>query len=332
MPRGARSTFLRSESMASSKLCRSCAYALLAGFVLSYFLPPRADAQQQAAGFALERFYQSAPGAGWFVMDDLDISGELGGTVSITSGYARNPLVISGPDGKLAVVSGEAFVDIGAAVTHDRFRGYLDLPMPLSVTGTSGVLGPYQFTAPAVSLGTNPDTISDARLGFDVRLSGEPGSVLRLGAGAQLLVPSGTRPDYQTDARYRAMFRFLAAGDAGAYTYAGQLGVHVRTLNEAPIPGSPDGSEFLYGISGGRKFVMPKGWRVVAGPEIFGETAFRSFFSGETGTEALVTGRLESAHAGRNLRFKLGVGHALVQNFGAAQWRIVFGAELFGHK
>ena len=90
-------------------------------------------------------------------------AGRLGGAVSITSGYARNPLVITGPDGKqkLAVVSQEAFVDIGGAITHDRFRGYIDFPMPLLVTGTSGTLGPYQFTAPSVSLGTNPDTVSD---------------------------------------------------------------------------------------------------------------------------------------------------------------------------
>ena len=208
----------------------------------------------------------------------------------------------------------------------------MDLPTPLVVSGVSGVLGPSQFTAPSLSLGDSPDTISDARLGLDVRLSGESGSPLRLGAGVQLLIPSGNRSDYVTDGRYRAMFRFLAAGDAGVYTYAGQLGVHVRTLNDASVPGSPNGSEFLYGVSGGRKFVMPKGWRVVAGPEIFGQTAFHAFFSGETGTEALLTARLESARAGRNLRLKLGVGHALVQDFGAAQWRIVFGLELFGHK
>jgi hypothetical protein len=318
--------------MASSKPRPRQAYAFLAGFVLLSLWPPSAGAQQQVAGFALERLYESAPGGGWFVMDDLDISGVLGGALSISSGYSRNPLVIKSADGKLAVVSEQAFLDIGAAVTHDRFRGYLDLPTPLVGSGTSGVLGPYQFIAPSVSLGNDPDTISDARLGLDVRLSGESGSPLRLGAGAQLLIPSGSRSDYVTDGRYRAMFRFLAAGNAGVYTYAGQLGVHVRTLNEASVPGTPKGSEFLYGVSGGRKFVLTKGWRVVAGPEIFGQTAFQAFFSGETGTEALLTARLESAHAGRNLRFKLGVGHALVQNFGAAQWRIVFGVELFGHK
>src|ERR1700722_10739915 len=320
--------------MASFKRHRSCANALLAGFFVLGCSVMIADGQQRPSGFAVERLYQSAPGGGWFVMDDLGMTGRLGGAVSITSGYARNPLVITRPDGthKLAVVSQEGFVDIGASITHDLFRGYFDIPMPLLVTGTSGTLGPYQFTAPSVTLGTNPDTVSDGRIGVDARLFGQPGSPLRLGAGAQLIFPSGNRADYVSDARYRAMFRFLAAGDAGAFTYAGQLGVHVRPLNDAPAPGSPNGSEFLYGISGGRKFAGPSGWAVVAGPEIFGETAFHSFFSGETGTEALLTGRLEQTGAGRNLRIKLGFGHALEQNFGAAQWRLVFGIEMFGHK
>ncbi|MGO9939017.1 MAG: hypothetical protein ACLPH3_15215 [Terracidiphilus sp.] len=320
--------------MANSKSKLRCACALLAGLGLFCFRQSLADAQQQASGFAVERFYQSAPGGGWFVMDDLDFSGRLGGVVSLSSGYARNPLVITGPNGKqkLAVVSEEAFVDIGGAVTHDRFRGYLNFPMPLLVSGTSGTLGPYQFTAPSVSLGTNPDTISDGRIGFDARLFGKPGSSLRLGAGTQLIFPSGSHADYVTDGTYRGMIRFLAAGDAGSFTYAGQLGVHVRPLNYAPVPGSPNGSEFLYGISGGRRVLGPSGWAVIAGPEIFGETAFHQFFSGETGTEALLTGRLEHSGTGRSLRIKLGVGHALVQNFGAAQWRIVFGVELFGHK
>ena len=319
--------------MASFRPHRSCVHALLAGLALFSFRPSLADAQQQPSGFAVERFYQSAPGGGWFIMDDLNISGRLGGAISLSSGYARNPLVITGPDGKqkLAVVSEEAFVDIGGAVTHDRFRAYINFPLPLLGTGTSGTLGSYQFTAPSVSLGATPDTVADPRLGFDARLFGKPGSLLRLGAGAQVIIPSGSRADYVTDARYRAMFRFLAAGNAGPYRYAGQLGVHVRPLNDAPTPGSPNGNEFLYGISGGRRFAGPSGWAVIAGPEIFGETAFHQFFSGETGTEALLTGRLEHTGTERNLRIKLGVGHALVQNFGAAQWRVAFGVELFGH-
>ena len=320
--------------MASFKSIRGRAWPLLAALSVFGCFVSSAEAQQQASGFAVERLYQSAPGAGWFVMDDLDISGRLGGAISGSSGYERNPLVITGPDGKqkLAVVSQIAFLDIGGSVTHDRFRAYVNIPMPLLVTGTSGTLGPYQFTAPNLTLGTTPDTVSDGRLGFDARLFGQPGDLLRLGAGAQLIFPSGNRSDYVSDARYEGMLRFLAAGDAGVFKYAGQLGVHLRPLNDAPVPGSPNGNEFLYGISGGRTFAGPSGWAVIAGPEIYGETAFHSFFSGETGTEALLTGRLEQTGTEHNLRIKLGVGHALQQNFGAAQWRIVYGVELFGHK
>jgi hypothetical protein len=147
-------------------------------------------------------------------------------------------------------VSQEAFLDIGGSITHDRFRGYVNFPMPLLGTGTSGTVGNYQFTAPSLTLGTNPDTVSDGRIGVDARLLGKPGDLLRLGAGAQLIFPSGERADYVTDARYRGMLRFLAAGDAGAFRYAGQLGAHLRSLNDAPVPGSPNGSEFLYGTAG----------------------------------------------------------------------------------
>ena len=112
--------------------------------------PPLAYAQQQTQGFAVERFYPSAPGGGWFVMDDVNISGGLGGAISLTTGYSRNPLVVTSSNGaqRLILVSNEAFVDVGVAVTYDRYRVYLNLPVPLLVAGNSGTVGPYQVTAP----------------------------------------------------------------------------------------------------------------------------------------------------------------------------------------
>src|ERR1700742_4546602 len=106
--------------MASFESLRGRAGALIAVLILLSVLRPVATAQQQPAGFAVERLYQSAPGGGWFVMDDLDISGRLGGAVSVSSGYARNPLVITDGKQALAVVSGQAFLDIGGAVTYNR--------------------------------------------------------------------------------------------------------------------------------------------------------------------------------------------------------------------
>jgi hypothetical protein len=289
-----------------------------------------AEAQQQPLGFAVERFYPSAPGSGWFVMDDLNMGGGFGGAIGLTSGYSRKPLQITSPDGshRLSLVSAEAFVDVGVAATYDRYRVYVNFPMPLLVTGTSGTLGPYQMNAPAVNLGTNPDTISDPRAGFDMRLLGKPGSSLRLGVGAQLLFASGDRADYVTDGTIRGMVRFLAAGDIGRYSYAGQLGVHIRPVNDSPAPGSPDGSEFLFGGSAGLRFQVHKSWSVVVGPEIFGETAFHSFFNGQTGVEGLLTGRLEDTADGPHPRIKVGVGRGLNPHFGAPEWRTVFGVEL----
>lgn len=297
--------------------------------------PSATNAQQSVNGFAVERFYPSAPGGGWFVMDDLNISGGVGGAVEITSGYAGNPLKVTSPDGtqRLVPVSDEGFVDVGVAATYDRYRVYLNFPIPFLVSGNSGTVGGYQLIAPAVTAGTNPDTVADPRMGFDVRLFGEPGSKLRLGAGAQLIFPSGSRADYVSDARYRGMLRFLAAGDSGAFSYAGQVGVHIRPLNDSPAPGSPEGNEFLFGGSVGRRFSVRNGWAAIVGPEIFGETAFQSFFGlQQTGVEGLLTARLERTGHGPNLRIKLGIGHGLVEHFGAPQWRVLASVELFGHR
>jgi len=72
---------------------------------------------------------------------------------------------------------------------------------------------------------------------------------------------------------------------------------------------------------------------VIVGPEVFGATAFRSFFdSNSTALEGLLSARLEGIGAnGAQLRVKLGAGAGINQQFGAPQWRIVCGIEVFNH-
>jgi hypothetical protein len=302
-------------------------------FLAASVFPARARAQQQGHGFADERFYPSAPGGGWFVMDDLDMRGGLGGTIAVTARYARNPLRVSAGSQHLAVVSDQASADFGFAVTYDRWRLYLDLDAPLVMNGEGGTVGAYQFAAPSLDLGSSPDTLSDARVGLDARALGDARSPFRLGAGAQLIVPSGNRSDYVTDGTYRAMARVLFAGGVGLFTYGGQLGVHVRPLDDTPTPGSPQGSELLFGVAGGASIPVRAGTALIVGPEIYGATAFRSFFA-STGTalEGLFTGRIEgTADRGPQLRVKLGAGPGINQHFGAPEWRLVFAIELFDH-
>jgi len=294
-----------------------------------------ASAQQQPQGFALERFYPAAPGGGWMVMEDLDMHGGLGGAIAISSGYAHDPLRVTDGTQHLSVVAGEAFADVGAAITYDRFRLYANFDSPLAVQGDSGTVGAYKFAGPTVGLGSNPDTISDLRIGFDARLYGDAKGPFRLGASAQLIAPSGMRADYLSDGTYRAMGRLLFAGNLGVFGYAGQLGVHVRPLDDSPAPGSPEGSELLFGVAGGPRFrVDPEGRTVIiVGPEFYGESAFKSLFgSTSTGVEGLLTGRIEgTADDGRQVQFKLGMGGGLNPHFGAPEWRCVFAISLFDH-
>ncbi len=296
----------------------------------------RAEAQQQPQGFAVERFYPSAPGGGWFVMDALDMRGNLGGAMAVTGSYALKPLRVTDGAQHLAVVSDQAFTDFGFAATYDRFRLYLNLNMPLTTTGQGGTVGAYRFSSPSVSLGATPDTLSDPRLGLDVRLFGGAKDPLRVGAGAQLFVPNGRRSDYDTDGSFRGMLRVLAAGDVGLLAYAGHLGVHVRPLDDSPAPGSPQGSEMLFGAAVGARLPVDGDGHavVIVGPEIYGETAFQSFFgSTTTGLEALLTSRLEgTAGNGPQLRVKLGSGGGLNPHFGAPEWRAVIGIEIFDHR
>jgi hypothetical protein len=311
---------------------KPCGLAFASAFIAMCLCSSSGEAQQQAQGFALERLYTSAPGAGWIVMDTLDIHGGLGGAVELTPDYEHDPLRVRADGHSLAVVSTAATVDFGLAATYDRYRVYTTFIMPTSMKGDSGTVGNYTYMAPSISLGSDPDAVGDIRLGFDARLLGDAQSPFRLGAGAQLFIPNDVRADYLTDGTFRAMGRLLFAGDKGIFTYAGQTGVHIRPLNDSPIPGSPQGTELLFGIAGGVKVPVTSASQVVVGSEVYGASAFRSFMqAGETDKEWLVSTRFEgTGNHGRQARVKLGVGSGINPQFGAPKWRVVVGVELFG--
>jgi hypothetical protein len=303
--------------------------ARLMSFALALTALP-VSAQQAAQGFAVDRFYMSAPGAGWWIMDALDMGSGWGGSLSLSMDYARDPLRVSDGSGSLAVVSDEAVLDFGAAVTYRGWRLYGNVDAPVFLQGQSGVAAGESFTAPSVTIASNPDTVSDPRLGLDIRLLGDAAGPFRLGLSGQLFVPNGVRAAYDTDGTFRAMFRVLGAGNYGSFSYAGQLGLHVRPLSDTSTPGSPQGSELLFGLAAGKSFSVDPGWNLVAGIELFGDTALRSAFgSGTTGIECLASARAETLGSGPQIRVKVGIGAGLDPQFGAPLWRAVLGIEYF---
>lgn len=330
-----RRIFARARKLAS--IGRIFASTLAITFTMATFCASRAFAQQPVDGFAVERLYPAAAGGGWFVMDDLSMQGGLGAAASMTSSWSHRPLHVKSTDGAqdLDVVSNRAFVDVGVAVTYDRFRFYLDLPNPTYASGTSGVVGGYRYGAPSVDIARRPDLVSDPRVGFDARLLGAPNGPFRLGVGAQLFVPNGELFDYDTDDTFRAMFRLLFAGDLPSLRWAAHVGAHVRPRDDGKIGGTPQGHELLFGLAAGPSVALSKDGHttLVVGPEVFGARAFKSFF-GTTATalEALLTGRLERTRDDATvLRLKLAGGAGLHASFGAPEWRVLVGVEVLGH-
>jgi hypothetical protein len=142
--------------------------------------------------------------------------------------------------------------------------------------------------------------------------------------------PNSNSGEYITDGGFRGMFRLLAAGDAGDFTWAAHAGLHLRPQDDAPVPGGPRGSELLFGLAGGAR-VRLGGPMLVIGPEVFGASAFSGLLgSSTTALEGLLSTRIEgTAESGQQLRVRLGTGLGSDQQFGAPAWRIVVGIEVF---
>jgi hypothetical protein len=307
--------------------------ALLLATAIAAAWGNQAEAQQPAQGFAVERLYLSAPGGGWFVMDDLAQQGGVGGALSFSTGYAHRPLEIRASGGARTVqlVRAQAYASFGLALTCDRFRLFGNLSSPLYLSGRTGVVDGWQFTGPSVSLEQAPDTFSDVQVGVDARVLGQPGGAARLGASARVFIPSGDRKDYLTDGTFRAMGLVLFAGDSGRFQYAAQAGVHVRPLDEAPVPGTPRGDELIFGFAAGAR--LPLGPRLlVIGPEVFGATAARGLLAADTtAVEGLLTARYEGIDPTSPIRLRIGIGAGIHPRFGAPEWRGVLGVEVGGH-
>jgi hypothetical protein len=304
-------------------------FSAVIAVALALLLGGSAHAQTPVQGFGLERFSPAPAGSGWLTLNDLSQQGPLGGAVAVTTGYAHNPLRVSDGVTRIAVVSDEAVVDFGASVTFQRFRLSLNIGMPLLIRGSSGALGDHTWAGPSLTLGSNPDTLTDVRIGADVRLLGEVGSAFRLGASAQLFVPSGNRIDYASDETYRAKFFALAAGDVSQFAYAAHLGFHLRPSAASPF--GPQGHELLFAVAGGFK-VVDGTLRLTFGPELTAALALRSWLAAtSSAVEILGSARLEVPYQrAQSLQLKLGVGGGLSPHFGAPEWRIVLGVETKG--
>ncbi|MBX3259346.1 MAG: OmpA family protein [Labilithrix sp.] len=274
---------------------------------------------QEQVGYASNHFNPSERGSQWFVLDSLDMRGHGRLAFGVVNDYSYRSLVGYHPDGDVtSVVRNQYFTHLGASVVFaDRFR--LALSVPLQVYGdgnTATINGIIHRPASDVAVG-------DVRVSADARIFGEKGDAGTLAAGAELMMPAGSREAYTGDGKPRFLPRVLFAGEASSFVYAAKLGFMIRGRDEAWGNGYI-GNSLVFGASAGVQLADKK---LVVGPEVFGSTVTadsRAFEKRTTPIEAILGAHYD---VGENVRLGAGVGAALAPGYGAPAARALLSLE-----
>jgi OOP family OmpA-OmpF porin len=295
--------------------------AASAAALVTLVVPGSASAQTTASGFAVNHFDASERGSEWFVMDSLDLRGNLRPAVGAVFEQAYRPLVLTDTNGdiKKSIVRDQSFLHLGASlVLWNRLRVAADIPIMTYADGHTGVADGTTYPAPVNSAG-----IGDVRLGADVRLVGQHGDPFTAAVGVQVSLPTGAQDSYAGDGSTRITPHLLAAGDVGIFTYAAKAGVVVRTYGESYDDGQV-GTELDVGAAAGLRLADKK---LVVGPEVFAKSVFTdgAFFSKKaTPVEGLLGAHYTFLDC---LRGGAGVSTGLSEGYGTPVFRGVVSLE-----
>jgi outer membrane protein OmpA-like peptidoglycan-associated protein len=287
----------------------------LSWVLASVWPPQRAAAQARVEGIALDRFEPSVVGSDWFVLDSLDLRGDVRGAAGLVLSYARKPLVLSSPGGdeRVALVSDLVVAHAGGALTAwDRARFSLNVPITLVQAGESAEAASGTFSPGGAAFG-------DVRLGADVRLAGEYDDPITLAAGALFFVPTGSRDAFTSDGAARANLRVMLAGLIRPFVYAGSLSVALRARDDE-FGGSPMGHELQFAGAAGLRIRD----QLTIGPELNGSTVVADadavFARRTSNVELLLGGHFRTA---KGLQVGMGFGPGLTRGFGTPELRAV---------
>lgn len=286
-----------------------------------------ADAQTVSAavptaqGFALDQFEPAERGSEWFVLDTLDIRGEVRPAVGLVLDYGYKPYVLVNPNGSenTSISTDQLFLHIGGSIVFlSRVRFGVNLPVLLTQDGsqTGGVANGQRV------VGATGGGIGDLRFGADVRLSGRYGDPFTLAVGARVWLPTGDPTKYLGDKEARVGPQLQAAGDIDAFVYAASVGI-VYSANSSGFAGHPTGSEATFGAAMGLRALQKK---LVIGPEIWGSTVLAdgAVLGARTTPLAVIVG---AHYTAGNLRFGAGAGPGVSHAAGTSLFRALASME-----
>jgi outer membrane protein OmpA-like peptidoglycan-associated protein len=280
-----------------------------------------ATAQEQAQGFALDRFEPSERGSDWFVLESWDLRGHARPALGLVVGYANKPLMLYSPtDGEEvgSIVEHQLVAHFGGSIVlWDRVRFGLNLPLAAYQAGDE---------ANATFAADNKTTFGDLRLSADAGILGTYGDPFRLAGGFQFFVPTGSQDSFTSDGAVRLNTRVGVAGEVDALVYASMLGFGLRANGDDYAEGAR-GSEIAFSAAAGVRIAEA---RLIVGPELFTNTVVSNgdgFFARLTTPVEMLLG----AHFQilPNLRVNTGAGTGLTRAFGTPRYRMLGSIEWF---
>jgi OOP family OmpA-OmpF porin len=281
---------------------RACWLCLLLS--TSVLWPRRAEAAPTTTGFALNRYQPAEAGSDWFQSESLDLRGKARPGVSLVGDFGYRPLVLRDDAGEelSPILRYQLYYHLNASVVlAERLRLSASMPFLLYSLGGHGTLAEVQGV-PDVEI-SSPDGsgFGDLRLGLDLRLAGEYGGPFTLALGARVFAVTGQEKYFASDGLPRVAGRLMAAGRAGEFVYATELGILAHAERDDFIA-IPFGTDLTFGMALGLRLLDGA---IHLGPELHGSTVISD--SGEGFFERATT-PLELRFGGK---FQLGQGVGL---------------------
>lgn len=229
------------------------AVAGLAGSIALMSPPARAQAP---GAVALDQLEPSAPGDPLFGVPSPSVGGHLVPRAAVVFDHAVEPFTLSDGSTERAVLKSQSLLHVSASFAlWDRLLLSALLPVAVAQRGDGAAVPGEAAPAP-----TSP-ALGDLRLGVRIRLFGEDGDPVQLGAGFALHLPTGDDENFVGEGSVRDAPQLLLGGRIGDVVWSAAGGAMVRS--------SENPSTLTYG--GGAALLLLDD-RLQLGPEVYAST------------------------------------------------------------
>jgi OmpA-OmpF porin, OOP family len=291
---------------------------------LGGLLEGSARAVPTTTGFAADRYRAAEAGSDWFANESLDLRGDVRPALALLADISYRPLLLYDDDGNelVPVIDGQFFYHVEAAlVLAQRLRLSASVPLLVYTQGGEARLAELGNQRDVRISSSDGSGIGDVRVSADLRVLGRYAGPFTLALGARLYTATGNERQFTSDGRARFEGRWMWAGQAEWFSYAGYLGALLHAERD-DFAGVPFGSDLTFGAALGLR--LARG-HIHVGPELFGETVISDSGEGflkrdSTPIEAALGAKFQIADS---VRLGVALGGGVTRGIGASRVRFI---------